>query len=259
MPPLITLSIVSHGDAEKLPRLLKSIQRHEEAHRLQVIITDNLGHDLPEVDGSVWADFTILRNTKKKGFAHNHNQAFQISTGKYFCVLNPDILFSESIFLSLIKRLEKDAAIISPLIVDANNILQDSFRKFPSPLNLLRRKLPGYRFTPLPPDNFGLIHPDWIAGMFMFMRSETYKELDGFDEKFHLYFEDVDICARACTRSGTERCDLGLLPSVDTNLRVQHNAQRASRKKIRYLFWHLQSAIRFFRSQVYQEIKKSKS
>ena len=183
------------------------------------------------------------------GFAHNHNRAFQLASGKYFCVLNPDILFVEPIFPLLIERLEREAAIISPLIIDSSNTIQDSFREFPTPLSILKRKLPGYHFSPSSPNALGLINPDWIAGMFMLMRSETYRQLGGFDEKFHLYFEDVDFCARARA--------LGLLPLVDTNLRIQHNAQRASRKKIRYLLWHLQSSIRFFRSTIYKNTIKT--
>jgi len=246
MPPLLTLSIVSHGDTEKIRALLASLAEHESPQEIQIILTDNLGNDLPQLDPTSWVSSTILRNKKPQGFAHNHNQAFQHATGEYFCVLNPDILFTETIFPSLINRLRKETALIAPLIFDADGILQDSFRQFPSPAELLKRKLPGYRFTPLPPDAQGLIHPDWLAGMFLLMRRDSYEKLGGFDENYHLYFEDVDLCARAC--------DLGLHPLVDTNLRVQHNAQRASRKNIRYLLWHLQSAIRFFRSPVYQEI-----
>ena len=245
--PLITLSIVSHGDAGKLLDLLKSIQRYENSENLQIILTDNLGHDLPEVDGFAWADLIILRNQEKRGFAYNHNQAFRHATGKYFCVLNPDLLFEESIFTALINRIEnRDAAILSPIIFDAENTLQDSFRDFPTPLEILKRKFPNYKFQPQSPNTAGLIHPDWIAGMFMLMRHETYRQLGGFDERFHLYFEDVDFCARA--RS------LGIFPLVDTNLRIQHNAQRASRKNLRYLWWHIQSAFRFFASDAYKKL-----
>ena len=246
---LATVSIVSHGDTEKVKELLESLRQYERAKEIQIIVTDNLGNDLPKLDPSPWASLIILRNQKNMGFAHNHNQAFKLASGKYFCVLNPDILFIETIFPLLIKRLEREAAIISPLIIDSSNTIQDSFREFPTPLDILKRRLPGYHFTPLSPDELGLIRPDWIAGMFMFMRSETYRQLGGFDEKFHLYFEDVDICARARA--------LGLLPLVDTNLRIQHNAQRASRKKIRYLLWHLQSSIRFFRSTIYKNTIKT--
>ncbi len=247
-PPLLTLSIVSHGDTEKTQELLESLRQHESPQEIQLLITDNLGDDLPDLPPDSWASLTILRNEKPLGFAHNHNQAFQHATGEYFCVLNPDILFTETIFPPLIERLKKEAALISPLIFDADEILQDSFRKLPTPLELFKRKLPGYRFEPLPANELGLIFPDWIAGMFMLMRSETYQKLGGFDEKFYLYFEDVDICARARA--------LGLLPLVDTNLRIQHNAQRASRKKTRYFLWHTRSAIRFFGSQVYKNAKR---
>jgi N-acetylglucosaminyl-diphospho-decaprenol L-rhamnosyltransferase len=254
---LVTVSIVSHGDAKKTKSALESIQIHEQSHKIQIIVTDNLGNDLPELDPSPWASLIILRNQKIMGFAHNHNQAFKLATGKYFCVLNPDILFVEHIFPLLIKRLEREAAIISPLIIDSSNTIQDSFREFPTPLSILKRRLPGYHFTALPPDDLGIIHPDWIAGMFMFMRSETYCQLGGFDEKYHLYFEDVDFCLRA--RSLDLPVPGRVLPLVDTNLHIQHNAQRASRKNLRYLLWHLQSAIRFFTSKVYKDTKKKRN
>ncbi len=253
--PLLTLSIVSHGDADKLPHLLESIQRYENSHSLQIILTDNLGHDLPEADASAWADVSafaeliILRNKDQKGFAHNHNQAFQHATGKYFCVLNPDLLFEEAIFAPLINRIKNgDAAILSPIIFDSDGVLQDSFRDFPTPLEIIKRKLPYYKFQPQLSNITRLIFPDWIAGMFMLMRHKTYQQIGGFDEKFHMYFEDVDFCARARA--------LGLFPVVDASLRIQHNAQRASRKNLRYLGWHIQSAFRFFGSSVYKELEE---
>ena len=80
----------------------------------------------------------------------------------------------------------------------------------------------------------------------MLMASETFRSLSGFDEKYHLYFEDVDFCARAKLA--------GLKLLVDTNVRVFHDAQRASRNNIIYLLWHIQSAIRFFTSSVYKKL-----
>ncbi len=251
MPPLVTISVVSHGDRLKISELIKSLRVHESMGDIELVVTDNFGNDIPDEKVVENEAIIILRNKKPQGFARNHNNAFRHASGKYFCVLNPDILFTQSVFSALILRLEQYDALISPLIFDGKNSLQDSFREFPSPLKLLKRKMPNYRFSPLSADERGLIHPDWIAGMFMFMRSDTYRLLGGFDEKFHLYFEDVDICARARV--------LGLIPLVDTTLRIQHNARRASRKKPRYLFWHLQSAGLFFFSDVYRELRKKGS
>lgn len=245
--PQVTLSIVSHGDAGKVEQLLDSLQRYERASRFQVIITDNLGDDVPEIKGPEWQSLHIIRNKKPLGFARNHNQAFQLTASKYFCVLNPDVLFEQEVFLPLIKRLENGQAdIVAPLIVDTSAAPQDSFRNFPTPVEIIRRRLPGYRFMLSSTDNAGLVRPDWIAGTFILLKSDAYRKINGFDEKYRLYFEDVDFCARARLA--------GLKIVVDTKVRVRHDAQRASRKKFIYLLWHIQSAIRFFGSPVYKQV-----
>ena len=245
--PLVTLSIVSHGDAQKVEQLLESLDRYEQADQFQVIITDNLGNNIPELNGLKWQSLAIIRNKKPLGFARNQNQAFQSALGKYFCIINPDVLFEQEVFSTLIQWLEnRQADLVAPLIVDASATPQDSYRNFPTPTDMIRRRLPGYRFEPPAVDTTGLVRPEWIAGMFMLMASKTFRGLSGFDEKYHLYFEDVDFCARAGLA--------GLELLVDTNVHVRHDAQRASRKKMMYLLWHIQSAIRFFISPVYKKL-----
>lgn len=244
-PPLVTLSIVSHGDSKKVIQLLDSLRRHEHVDRFQIIITENLEEDFVKSDGTDWQGLTIIRNRKPLGFALNHNNAFQLALGTYFCVLNPDVVFKQEVFHSLIRLIEiGQADIVSPLIVDSSNISQDSFRDFPTPFVIIQRRLPGYRFIPPYVDANGLVRPDWIAGTFMLMKRDTYLEMKGFDERYRLYFEDVDLCARAKLAK--------LKIAVDTNVRVQHDANRASRKKLIYLLWHLQSSVRFFTSPIYK-------
>lgn len=244
--PLVTLSIVSHGDAKKIIQLLDSLDKHERVDQFQIVITDNLGEHLLEAECQNWRSVTIVHNKKPLGFALNHNNAFQLALGTYFCVLNPDILFEQEAFSPLIKLLDMGQAdIVSPLLVDAHAVPQDSFRDFPTPFEIIRRRLPGYHFIPPSMDIKGLVRPDWIAGTFMLMKSDTYREIKGFDERYRLYFEDVEFCARAQLA--------GLKLIVDTNVRVQHNAHHASRKKLIYLLWHLQSAVRFFTSPTYKK------
>ena len=248
--PQLTLSIISHGDSGKVSSLLRSLQKYESVDNFQIILTDNLGDELPELADSFWPLWNIIRNQSPQGFARNHNRAFKIAQGKYFCILNPDVIFVGEVFQRLIENWENQQAdIVAPIIVDADGSLQDSYRNFPTPVEIVRRRLPGYQFSPPSADAIGLVRPDWIAGTFMLMRSETYRELNGFDEKYHLYFEDVDLCARA------QLAGMELL--VDTNIRIQHNAHRASRRRLIYLLWHIQSAFRFFTSPVYKKIKQS--
>jgi GT2 family glycosyltransferase len=188
----------------------------------------------------------MLRNNHQIGFAQNHNKAFELAQGRYFVILNPDLIFEQPILERLITSLhEHQVDLIAPRIVDENGTTQDSFRSLPSPVEIIRRRLPGYKFKPFQPDHEGLIYPDWMAGMFWLMSSEVYRQLGGMDERYRLYFEDVDFCTRARLK--------GMKVLVDSNVQVRHDAQRSSRKSLYYLFLHSWSAIRFFTSPVYRQ------
>lgn len=79
---------------------------------------------------------------------------------------------------------------------------------------------------------------DWIGGMFMLFRSSAFASVGGFDEKFFLYYEDVDICARLWTA--------GYRVLVCPAASVIHDAQRASHHDWHYRLWHAQSMQRYF-------------
>ena len=243
--PLVTVSIVSHGDALPLRDLLESLRAFEEPPRLQLIVTDNLGHDLPELGSGEWNSVRLLRNDRPHGYARNHNAAFHYAQGSYFCIMNPDVRFLESTYAPLIADLDsKKADITAPLVVDPHGAIQDSFRSLPSPIELLWRRVEGTKMDANTPTKDS-IYPDWIAGIFLLTRTETFSSLGGFDQRYHLYFEDVDLCTRARL--------MGLSIMVDPRVRLQHDARRASRRPGRHLFWHLQSAARFFSSGVYRQ------
>jgi GT2 family glycosyltransferase len=248
--PLVTLSIVSHGDSKKIHALLVSLQKHErDTARFQLILTDNLKNELPTFDPSPWASLHVLRNKHPVGFAENHNKAFELVQAKYFAVLNPDLIFTQPIFDRLIYRINnRQADLIAPQIIDEDGVIQDSFRSLPTPLGIIRRRLPMYRFQPIEPVADGLIYPDWIAAMFWLIPSNVYRTLEGMDKKYRLYFEDVDFCTRAKLQ--------GLKLAVDSRLNIQHNAQRSSRSNIYFLSLHMHSAIRFFSSRVYKEARR---
>jgi hypothetical protein len=249
--PLVTLSVVSHGNGEALQILLESLVRHEAANRIQLIVTDNLGADLPDLDPSGWHSLVLLHNERPRGYASNHNAAFLHARGEYFCVVNPDVFFMEPALERLTQPLAAGSAdIAAPVIVDSLGRIQDSFRKLPTPLELVwRRTLHGGHRVRVPP--VGAVHPDWIAGIFLLMRCETFARLGGFDARYHLYFEDVDFCTRARL--------LGMTLLVTPLVRLHHDASRASGRYGLYLLWHLQSAYRFFISGVYRQARSMRN
>jgi GT2 family glycosyltransferase len=247
--PLITLSIVSHAHGGVVQRLLDSLAEHEGQLSLEIIITQNIPEDLEyKPAGSGQHSFSLVRNVSAQGFAANHNEALRNARGEYFCVLNPDVVFVEPVFESLLHHLETEVGhIVAPLVYDLKGNLQDNFRSIPTLIELFQRWL--FRRKPrlrsFEPGE--IIRPEWIAATFLLMSAATFKRLGGFDERYYLYFEDVDLCSRARTE--------GLQLAVDTNCRVVHEARRESYSNLRFTLLHVQSAWKFFRSPINRDIR----
>lgn len=241
----VTLSVVSHGQHYLLGPLFEDLERHCRDH-IEVILT----HNLPEEHafGTIEASFPVrlIHNTRPKGFAENHNAAFASGCSEYFCVINPDIRLRHNPFPALIATLKKpQIGVVAPLILDSQNTIADSARKFPTVLSILRKlgkrnNLPDY---PIGDTTF---FPDWVAGMFMLFHQNVFNEIRGFDKSYFLYYEDVDICARL--RLAGYRA--ALCPAAS----AIHDAQRTSHRKLRYLKWHLSSMLRFFILSAFRRI-----
>jgi len=231
---MVTASIVSHGHGAMVYRLVSQLLECPEIS--QIIVTYNIPEDvlLPE---DVRID--IIRNNSPLGLAANQNQAFCLSSGDYFCVLNPDIVLHGNPFGRLINVMKEYGVNISaPCVTSPQGKIADSVRRFPTSLGLLGKVLHlstgqiHYDVTAEP------FYPDWVAGMFMIFHRELYARLGGFDERFFLYYEDVDICVRAW--------NLGMKILVCPAVSVEHDAQRKSHRDLRYLRWHLASMVRYF-------------
>jgi N-acetylglucosaminyl-diphospho-decaprenol L-rhamnosyltransferase len=245
--PLVSISIVSHGQTSLVDRFLKSLEQHHEEVDFEIILTENIPPEF--AINPTPNNYTLHRilNPTPRGLAANHNQAFQCSTGEYFCLVNPDVVLIESVFPQLVSDIQTGLGnIAAPLITNKAGVVQDSFRPIPTPMILLRRFFQSGGFH-LPHVQEDLIHPDWIAGIILCMHREVFQRLKGMDERYYLYFEDVDFCCRARLE--------GLKVLLDTRVRAVHEAGRHSRKNLRYFLMHVRSAGRFFLSRTYQQAR----
>ena len=235
--PLVSISVVSHLQGALLPNLLADIAAQCDTP-VEVVVTLNMPEDLQFDPGAYPFPIRIIKNEIRKGFGANHNAAFRLAFGEHFCVLNPDVRFASNPLPALIEALaDHSVAVAAPLIVNPAGEIEDSTRRFPTPFSILAKLVFGSR-GPDYPVGSGILYPDWIAGMFMLFRAEVYRECEGFDEGYFLYYEDVDLCWRL-SRSGMRRV---MVPAV----RAIHDARRTSHRNVRYLTWHLRSMLRFF-------------
>lgn len=251
-PPKFSLSIVSHGHRELITALLADLTRIGR-HDIEVILTWNLHQENNVIDPATFT-FPILSvvNDSPQGFAANHNAAFRHSSGEHFVLLNPDIRLSEDPFGVLQSILEsRRDAICAPTILNTLNEVEDSARFFPSPLGLVKKavaKATGIRLRLAPvPMRDTLLHPDWIAGMFLVIPRRIYAALGGLSERYFLYYEDVDFCARARLQ--------GVDIIVTQEVAAIHDARRESHRNLRFLTWHFSSAVKFFTSRAYLTLR----
>ncbi len=248
--PLITISVVSHRQAELVGLLLKDIAaRISEA--IEVLVTINLPETLPFAAEQFGFKFELIRNESPKGFGANHNAAFRGCTTPYFCILNPDIRLSEDPFPQLLDTLQRSPGmgLVAPLIRNPAGQTEATSRRFPTPAFILRKALFGPPRIPDYPIGRTLLSPDWVGGMFMLVRSEAFRKIGGFDERYFMYYEDVDLCARL-------RC-AGLDIALDPAASAIHEARRDSHRQARYLMWHLRSMLRFWLSESYASLRRT--
>ena len=233
----VTVSIVSHGHGALVSSLLADLAKHC-GPAVSVVLTLNMPESLEVDEAGYPFTLKIIRNASPRGFGANHNAAFKYCASRFYCILNPDVRLGENPFPTLIGELgAPKVGIVAPRIVNPEGSTEDSARRFPTPWFIVR-KFCGlttqldYRIDQ------STFSPDWVAGMFMLFRAEVFRESGGFDERYFLYYEDVDLCRRL-RKLGY---DVRLVPTVSAT----HDARRESRRNSHHMKWHLASMLRFF-------------
>jgi N-acetylglucosaminyl-diphospho-decaprenol L-rhamnosyltransferase len=282
MVPCITVSIVSHGHGALVARLLVQLGAQCPAGVAVVVVTVNVPeplHSAALAQAAHTAQHCGLavewvHNAMPQGFGANHNRAFALCESRYFCVMNPDIALQDDcnpfgcLQLALAHG-NQDAddlasgaagvvtaqgkgtanpAIAYPVQVDAQGKVLDYARALVTPWALVRRHVLRKRAVAsqtMEPESVGPVH--WASGAFLLFRADVFKALGGFDTRFFMYCEDVDLCLRA------QLAGYGL---VQADARVVHHTQRRTLKSLQHLAWHVRSLLRLWLSPVYRDFKR---
>ncbi|HJX58671.1 MAG TPA: glycosyltransferase, partial [Thiobacillus sp.] len=126
---MISISIVSHGQGDLVHEALTDLARFSDSLRFEIILTRNIPERLPFSGESFPYPVTVVENVSPKGFGANHNAAFQLANGRWFCVLNPDIRMPVNPFPVLLDEIERQqAAMIAPAVLSPTGQVEDSIR-----------------------------------------------------------------------------------------------------------------------------------
>ena len=173
--------------------------------RYELIIVDNGASAATKGLLSSYDHATYLRNEENKGFAAAVNRGMKQGTGRYHLLLNPDTAFAPDVLARMVTHLDEDGdvGVASSLIYYPDGKIQDSIRRFPGVLDQLfvMLKIPHLfktqaiaRYMMEDSDPKQTQDVDSIMGAFMFIRRELTDEIGHFDERYFIWFEEVDFC-----------------------------------------------------------------
>lgn len=237
--------------------LLRGVEQAKCDFPYEYILVDNGSDNTAQMVKSRFPWVKVIEPGENLGFAKAHNIAFREAKGEYLMLLNPDLTVFPGQVEVLIEHAEKnpDVGICGPLLQNPNGMRQESCTRFPTPMIPLynrtmlgrspwgRRALDRYHMRDV---DHGTHHvADTVYGAAMLIRRTALDQIGNFDERFFMYFEDVDLCRR----TWESNWKIHFVPSAV----FVHYHQRESMIRAPWQLFtnrltriHIQSAIRYF-------------
>lgn len=239
--PQLSISIVVHNQASIAKFLLDDIETLGNQLSAEVLFTVNTAESLSFDPLDYRFPLKVIQNEAPKGFGANHNFAFTQSRGRYYCVLNPDIRLIGNPFPPLIECIKEHCdGVAGPRVFNPAGQIENNARRYPTPFTILKKAVAGSTGLDYPQSDT-IIEPEWVGGMFMLFSRNCFESIKGFDERYFLYYEDVDICARL----KMAKFPVLLCPKAQ----AIHDGRGDSHHDLKFMQWHLQSMARFFTSK----------
>jgi len=246
---ILSIIIVSWNTKDLLKDCLTSIYEQDFPYESEVWVVDNFSDDdSPLMVERYFPQVKLLNNTQNVGFARANNQAILKAQGKYILLLNPDTVLGERALIHLVEYLEKHPKVgaAGSKLLNANGSLQTSC--YPAP-TLFREFWRMFYLDKIYPigvysvDTWEQNKPrpvDVLMGASLMVKGNLLRELNGLDESYYIYTEEVDLCYRI-RETGFE------IHWVPTSI-VTHFGGQSTRQVASKMFLQLyKSKIQYFR------------
>jgi len=186
----IAVAVVNWNTRDLLACCLRSVVAQSPC---ELVVADN-----GSTDGSVelvrreFPAATLVESPGNPGYGGGANRAVGRCTAEYVLLLNSDTTLAPGALRALREYLagHDRAAIVGPRLVHPDGTLQESCFRFPKPVRPLTRAKAGS----LPHDRAGPV--PWVLGAALGLRRTAFEAVGGFDEAYHMYFEEVDLAYR---------------------------------------------------------------
>ncbi len=249
----VSVIIVTYNSSRVIGECLSSLAFDAQAGTIDVIVVDNASADgTPDLVRREFPWVRLIAGNENLGYSKGVNIGIREARARYLFILNPDTVVKRGAMARLVDFMDENPAvgIAGPKLVFQDGSVQLSCRRFYTLAVLLLRRTPLGKLFKNPKavrdhlmldfDHASTREVDWLLGAAMFVRREAVDSVGMMDERFFLYFEDVDWCYRMKQR--------GLSVYYVADAVVVHGYQRESAQTVlnRSFVAHLASLVRYY-------------
>jgi GT2 family glycosyltransferase len=212
---MVDIIIVNWNSGDYLEKCINSLFTTNNIFSInKVFIIDNNSTDSSLNKIELNKRIEIIRNKVNAGFSKASNQGFKLSTSSYVLLLNPDTQLLNNTIADCITFMNQnnEIDILGCRLLNDKGEIAHSCSRFPTPLGILSDSL---GLSKIAPSVFkpGIIMADFdhkesryvdqLMGAFMFVRKSVFEKIGYFDERFFVYYEEVDFSKRLAQKGGS--------------------------------------------------------
>ena len=221
----ISIVIVSWNTKDLLSKCIKSIVNSKPRTTYEIIVVDNASSDgsFEYLESLKLTNLTIVENKENLGFARANNQGIKVASGKYVLLLNSDAEVGSGVIDGLLSqaKMHPEAGVILPKLVNSDGTTQGSVFRLPNLPRAIRHYWFGEEIlNKYSPDKSGEVEAGVMAAFLI--APAVLKKVRGLNEKYFMYFEDLDFC-REVRR-------LGFTIYFDKDIVVKHHHGESGKK-----------------------------
>lgn len=194
----LSVVILNYNVRYFLELCLRSVEQAVKTIEAEIIVVDNNSpDDSCAMVKQLFPNVKLIENKENHGFSKGNNIGVAQAKGEYLCILNPDTVVAEDTFSKVLDFTEShtNLGIVGCQLVDGRGkFLPESKRHIPTPKVALQKLIgnsKNYYTTSLKPDDIG--KTEILVGAFMLLKRDIYNEVNGLDEDYFMYGEDVDL------------------------------------------------------------------
>ncbi len=246
--PIVSGCIVTHNNMRTIKDTLDTIFKYTKDVDFTLFVVDNLSTDgTPDFIKKNYPQVKVIEPMTNNGFGSGHNVVIDKINSDYHLIINPDIVLKDNAIKNMVDFLEanEDVGLVSPRICFPDGRDQILGKRNPKLKYLVASRLRKEgeisdllkEYAMLDKDLSVVTDIENVSGCFMGFRTDLFKKIGGFDERYFMYFEDADI-----SREAKKHKRVVFYPGAI----VYHVWGRDSKRNLKLMKIHILSMFKYF-------------